>query len=149
MGYFDNIDNTMEKIQESGDIERYAGNAFWFSIGSLGVFVHALIFSLVFWTQFGSLSELMSGGSSSATNLSGSLGLALVVIICFVFAFSVFLSVVGLVFNMKSHQAAAVIREKNELNAMSTSFNFLWILLDIICVTMNIIFLSLFIAPNL
>ena len=149
MGYFDTIDNKMDKIQESGEIERYAGNAFWFNIGAFGVFVHAIVFTLVFWTQFGSLNEIISGGGSSPQNLSGTLGLIIVLMMCLVSAVSVFLCVVGLVFNVKAHKAAAVIREKNELNNMSMSFNLLWIVLNGICIAMNIVFLTLFITPNL
>ena len=149
MGYFDTIDNKMDKIQESGEIERYAGNAFWFNIGAFGVFVHALVFTLVFWTQFGSLNELLAGGGGSPQGVSGTIGLIIVLVMCFLAAISIFLSVVGLIFNMKAHKAAAVIREKNELNSMSMSFNLLWIIMNAICITMNLVFLTLFIAPNL
>ena len=149
MGYFDTIDNKMDKIQESGEIERYAGNAFWFNIGAFGVFVHVLVFTLVFWTQFGSLNELLAGGGGSPQGVSGTIGLIIVLVMCFLAAISIFLSVVGLIFNMKAHKAAAVIREKNELNSMSMSFNLLWIIMNAICITMNLVFLTLFITPNL
>ncbi len=149
MGYFDAVDNKIDKIQEAGDLERYAGNAFWFNIGSCGVFVHALIFSLVFWTQFGALGQLFSGGSSSPKGISGEAGLAIVLILCLVFLLSVFLSVVGLIFNLKAHKSASLIREKNELNTMATSFNILWIVLDVICIAMNFVFFSQTIALSL
>lgn len=149
MGYFDAIDNKIDKIQESGEIERSAGNAFWFGVGSMGILMHAIIFTLVFWGRFGSWDQLISGNVPHSEGFGGTLGVVVVIILCFVFALSVFLSVVGLVFNIKAHKAAALIREKNELNSMSTSFNILWIVLDIIGLVVNIAFLALFIGPNL
>lgn len=148
MGYFDAIDNKIDKIQESGDIEHYAGNAFWFNIGSFGVFVHAFILTIVFWTQFGSIGDLIAGTESNQ-GVTGTVGLVLVLALVFVFAVGIFLSVVGLIFNIKAHSAAALIREKSELNSMATSFNILWIVLDIICIILNFVLFAQLIAPSL
>ena len=150
MGYFDAIDSKIDKIQEAGEIERFAGNAFWFSIGSLGVFLHAVIFMIVFWTQFDSLNSLLFGsGASLAGGLGGQTGLMVVIALITIFVLGIGLSVVGLVFCIKAHKAASLIREKSELNGMATSFNLLWIVLDVICIALNIVLISMFIAPNL
>lgn len=147
MGYFDNIENKMNNIQEMGDIDRLAGNAFWFNIGSFGVFAHAMIAFFVFWTQFGSIQDLASGSASGG--VGGTTGVLIVVVLCFVFSISVFLGVVGLIFSVKAHKALAFIREKNSLNSMSASFNLLWIVLDVIFVALNIMLCVVFIAQNL
>ena len=153
MGYFDDIDNKMDKIQEVGDIERLAGNAFWYNVGAFGIFVHAIVFMVLFWTQFGVIVNFFTGEieleGEMITQISfESLGL-LVGIICFVFLISITLSVVGLIFNVKSHKAAAVLRKKNALNNMATSFNLLWIVLNLICLVLNIVLITQFIIQNI
>ena len=153
MGYFDDIDNKMDKIQEVGDIQRLAGNAFWYNVGSFGIFVHALVFMIVFWSQFGSITSFFTSSIQTETETITQIGLSnitlFVVLICLVFLLSIIFCIVGLVFNVKSHKAAAALRQKNALNNMATSFNLLCMVLDLICVALNIVLIVQFILQNI
>ncbi|MBR1925517.1 MAG: hypothetical protein IJ837_01535 [Clostridia bacterium] len=162
MGYFDDVDNKIDKIQEVGDIERYAGNGFWYNVGSFGIFVHAIVSMILFWSQFGSISDLFKftfsvpeeSGAEIINQAEEAMqtaisGLSVFVVgICLIFLLSIALSIVGLVFNIKAHKAAAALRQKNALNNMATSFNLLWIVLDLICVALNIVLIVQFILQN-
>lgn len=155
MGYFDEIDNKTNVIVEVDEIENLAGHNFWFSVGSSGIFLHAFVFMILFWSQFGSISDFITGNfvagevGEAAQSLGGTYSLILVIAICVVFAISFALSIVGMVFSIKSHKLAAMSRQKNPLNGMATSFNLLWIVLDIILIAFNIAFAVHIIAPYL
>lgn len=111
MGYFDHIDDKIEKIQEVGDIEKWAGTSFWYSIGAVGVLIHAVVLSFIF------------GWNNIYTTIP--------------YLISIAFSIVGLVYSFKSGKASKLVRGKNELNSMARAYNLLWMLLSMVCLALN------------
>jgi len=111
MGYFDHVDDKIENIQEVGDIEKWAGISFWFSVGALGLLIHSIVLcAFLGWLN------VYAGIPFFAT-----------------FAFGI----VGLVYATKSGKASSMIRQKNELNNMARIYNILWILIGLVCLAIN------------
>ncbi len=111
MGYFDKVDDKIEKIQEVGDIERLAGISFWYSVGAVGVLIHCIVLcSILGWH-----------------NIYAGIPYFLSIVFC----------VIGLVYSVKSGKASKMIRQKNELNSMARAYNILWLLLSVTFLALN------------
>lgn len=111
MGYFDHVDDRIEKIQEVGEIEQLAGKSFWFSVGAVGILIHGIVLCSIFgWTS------IYAG---------------------IPYLFSTAFCIVGLVYSFRSSKASKMIRDKNELSNMARAYNILWLLLGLVCLTIN------------
>lgn len=123
MGYFDNIDNKMESIQEVGEIDRLAGNGFWFSIAAFGVILHGIVICSIFKWQLIYLDAI--------------------------FVLSIVFGFIGLIYALKAGKAAAMVREKSPLKNMALAYNLLWIVLNILSLFINTWFSIKVIIANL
>lgn len=126
MGYFDDaIDAKKDMTQELSDMERFAGNAFWFSIGSMGMFLTtgALCSTLLITKNF---------GGSLMPVLSMLLG-GVPAILSIVFSF------LGIVYGLKAQKSANMIRQKNPLKNMAIAYSILWMLLSILFLSINLV----------
>lgn len=112
MGYFDYLDDKVEKKHEVGDTEKKGVVAFWFSIGSVGILLHSvLLISIVGWGK----------------NVFAGIPLLL----------AIALGVVGLIYSISASRAARTIRQKVPVAGMARAYCILWLLLAIIMLCIN------------
>ncbi len=126
MGYFDDaVDLKKDMTQELSDMERFAGNAFWFSVGSMGMFLttSALCSTFLITKNFdGSLSSVLA-------MLFGGIPAVL----------SIIFSFLGIVYGLKAQRSASMIRQKNPLKNMAIAYSLLWMLLSILFLSINLV----------
>lgn len=114
MGYFDDIEEKAKKknlTQEIEDMQRFAGNAFWYSIGSLGMLVTGIVLCFIFhW---------------------------IVIYAAIPVAFSILFSFIGVFYAIRAQRSASRSREKYPLVGMAMAYNLLWIVVSVIVIILN------------
>ncbi len=126
MGYFDDaIDAKKDMTQEASDMERFSGNAFWFSIGAMGAFLATAALNITFLVTH---------------NLNGQVSPILAMILGGVPAiFSIVFAFLGVVYGLKAQKSASMIRQKSPLKNMAMAYSFLWMLLGILFLSINLV----------
>lgn len=124
MGYFDDIvEVKKDATQEANEMNRAAGNAFWFSIGALGMFLIGAALTVLFLF----------------TSLKGLLTPLLCMVVGGVpFVFAIAFALTGILFGLKAQKSANMIRQKNSLKSIAIAYGLLWILLSIALLSVNL-----------